>query len=83
MNPGGNLFSGDRVQPHEVGGAGSLARAGHDAQNVAGLEQAAGHQFVLGDRDHVFGRERPARCMGCAPQKRFIRLDTAALGVNA
>jgi hypothetical protein len=41
MNDALGFFAGDYVQAHQVGGTGSLAGAGNDAENVAGFEQAA------------------------------------------
>ena len=58
------FFVGDDVQAHEVGGTGSLARAGDNTENVSGLEQAAADEILLGHRDHLFGGTRLAAAHG-------------------
>src|SRR5580700_6497637 len=52
------FFASDYVQTHEVGGAGGLARAGDYAEDVAGFEQAAADEILLGHGDHLFGGMR-------------------------
>ena len=47
------FFAGDDMKAHEVGGAGDLAGAGDDAENVPGFQLATAEEMLLCDRDHL------------------------------
>ena len=60
----------DHVQAEEVGGAGAGARAGHNGDDIAGLDVAALSEQLFGALDHgLVGINLGAEDGGCAPQK--------------